>query len=69
MTQGDFDRYRHLADAYSLGLHLKLLGLGVAASLNWERILFVDPLGPYPSRQPIANVYHRYGRVALELGY
>lgn len=68
-TYGDFDRYRHFLDVYSLGVHLKVMGVAVGASLNWERILFIRPLEKYPSRAFVTDSLHRYGRVAIELTY
>ena len=69
MTYGDWSRYRHFRDNYSVGLHGKLMGLTLAADLTWQRILFEDPLAEFPSTRPIDDTYHRYGSVSLELTY
>jgi hypothetical protein len=68
-TNGELGNYRRFLDEYALGLALKLLGVAVGASVHWQRILYRDPLRPYPSREPISDRYHRYGRVALEFTY
>ncbi len=68
-TYGAIDEYRHFLDEYSLGAHLKIMGVGLGASLNFQRQLFIDPLEKYPSRERVTEPFHRYGRVAVEFTY
>jgi hypothetical protein len=63
-TYGDFDRYRHFLDEYTIAGHLKVMGVELVASLNWERQLFIGALEKYPSNELVTDPYHRYGHVA-----
>lgn len=68
-TFGDFDRYLHLLDEYSVGARLKVFGARAGFSFNWQRVLFIDALETYPSEATIESPFHGYGRASLELTY
>ncbi len=69
LTYGEFDRYRHFRDEYSVGLVVKPWGVRFSAHLSWQRILFKEPLKLYPSTSSISSNFHRYGRVGVEFTY
>lgn len=69
LTYGASDRYRHFPDEYAAGLHVKLVRVDVSASLHWQRLRFVHALQEYPSRERVGDAMHRYGRVAVAVGF